>query len=170
MYRQAPPQAEVDMLQNRIRNLCKEMHRIAAATQKLLGSEAEDEVVQDILGKTATGDGLRRAFDGLAWQYGNDLKEKFDAVASACCEIEAILREPDGFAPVTSSSPPDVLAFNDLYEKLADSAPIWGFRPTENSPNFIRLVMWMIGWSDFKQAKNKIMNTRANHKRRIAGK
>ena len=168
-YNQGAPQQHVNKLRDRLRALCGELHHIKIIVDDAPASGGDEEkFAQKILGKDAVAGDIEAAFNGLAWQYGGDLRNKFNSLTAECLELIITLIKPNDFAPVTGPGIPDVMAFNELFGALHKAAPRWGFTATENSPDFVKLVMWMIGQSSFRKVLNKIKNARAVHKERVA--
>ena len=131
-YRSTPTVKQVDDLLKNILSQCRELHRIA--------------VVVDQSNEPGTKEfTMERAFDGLVTKYiESDFRHRFRSLSDRCLEIEGILTaEPNKIAVVTKSRPAHVMAFDNLYERLAQARLALGFPVTENTPRFIRLVSWI---------------------------
>ena len=138
-YRSAPTAKQVDDLMKNILSQCRELHRIAV----VVGQSNEPGTEEYI---------MECAFDGIATKYiESDFRRKFQSLIEWCLNIEGILTAEQGlptakrsnFAVVTRSSPAPVMAFDDLYEKLAQAEAILGFKAHQSSPRFARLVSWI---------------------------
>ena len=167
-FDQGVPLEHVKKLRRRLLRLCGEIHSMKNSVDDASRYWEPDEYAQKLLGKGAGAGDIDRAFNGLEWQHACDIRDTFDSLAAECLELLKALNKPAILTMVTDGTS-DAMAFYDLYDVLAKTAPTWDFKPREDSPDFVKLVMWMIGWSDFKQTKNKIKNARADYKKRIAG-
>lgn len=131
-YRSAPTAKQVNDLLKNILSQCRELHRIAVVVDQSNEPGTEEFTME-------------RAFDGLVTKYiESDFRHRFRSLSDRCLEIEGILSaEPSEIAVVTKSSPAHVMAFDNLYERLAQARSALGFPATENTPRFIRLVSWI---------------------------
>jgi len=167
-FDQGVPLEHVKILRDRLLALCGEIYGMKNSVDGAPRYWEPDECAQELLGEDAGAGDIDRALDGLEWQQGCDVRGKFDSLAAACLELSTTLNKPVISSMVTGRTS-EAMAFDALYDVLEKNAPTWDFKPREDSPDFVKLVMWMIGWSDFKQVKNKIKNARAHHKKCIAG-
>lgn len=160
-HRSAPTVRQVDDLQKNILSHCRELHRIAVVVDQLNEPGTEESTMERAF------DGLVTRY------IESDFRRRFRLLSERCLEIEGILMtaergdaqrkvidcmvlaeaiqeietaesiESSYFAVVTRSSPAHVMAFDDLYEKLAQAEAILGFTAHQSSPRFVQLVSWI---------------------------
>lgn len=130
-YCNAPALRETEDLRDELLSLCRRLHRIYVVVHQHNNPDTDEATTE-------------RAFDGLAWWHGGNLRDALTQVAQGCAEIDSVLsREPDDFAVITMHRPPEVMAFDEFYGRLTDAGDALGFRLSEKSERFVRLVGWV---------------------------
>jgi len=167
-FDQGVPLEHVKKLRRRLLRLCGEIQSMQNSVDDASTYWEPDEYAQKLLGKDAGAGDIERALNGLEWQQGCDVRGKFDSLAAACFELMKNLYKP-AISSMVINETSDAMAFYALYQFLEKTAPTWGFKPTEKSPDFVKLVAWMIGGSNTAKVRDKIKNARADRKKRISG-
>jgi len=163
-HRSAPTVRQVDDLQKNILSLCRELHRIAVVVDQINEPGTEESTMERAFGGLVTRyteSDFRRRFRSLSErcleiegilmtaERGDAQRKVIDcmvlakAIQKIDTEESAELIESSYFAVVTRSSPAHVMAFDDLYKKLAQAEAILGFTAHQSSPRFVRLVSWI---------------------------